>query len=515
MKSLSYLFIVSLLLSTSPLIAMERGSEEWENPIGSARKKQKITDNDQARKAPQALEGVPGINLLTSDLWQRFFCKFCSSYNIERGVFFQSNSDFRQLVLNGLRHLPFPTESFLRRYKSDLTNLRSLHLPNNQEIGDDFLANFLSLEHLSLVQNRKISNAGICQLPGLRSLDLSHNFKIEDISPFTNLTTLNLSHNIKIEYISQSTNLTNLNLSHNGKTPATVLLFLTNLRTLNLENNSRVTDEILIGVPDLISLDLSSNSKITDLDFTNLRSLKLGCNRKIYDTALSLLTTLEDLDLSCNRMITNDGVSHLVNLTSLDLSNNPKISHIPSSFTNLTSLNLSSIWRAHGMSWEPSEYHPVIPNKCLSPLTNLRFLNLYGNRRITSEALSQLTNLTYLDVRNTAGFNTTKITHLTKLTSLLLEGGGMANANSVCYEDHDFLSFTNLTFLTLVKTNTLTSGALRPLTSLTFLTLVEMKNFTNDALLTLTNLRNLSIKDCNKITPKGYSHIKYLRVKIR
>lgn len=79
---------------------------------------------------------------------------------------------------------------------------------------DKILSQLNNLRSLKLTSNSKITD--ISNVTGLVSLDLSHNQNITDISTLTNLVYLNLSHNNKIADISTLTNLTELNIKNNN-----------------------------------------------------------------------------------------------------------------------------------------------------------------------------------------------------------------------------------------------------------------------------------------------------------
>ena len=179
---------------------------------------------------------------------------------------------------------------------SDLTNLRSLYLGNNDISNITPLSNLTNLTTLNLNDNFVSDITPLSNLINLTTLDLGNN-DISDItllSNLINLTTLDLGNNdiSDITLLSNLINLTNLALGNNDISNITPLSNLTNLTNLNLDDNFISNITPLSNLTNLTNLNLGSNSisNIAPLSgLTNLRSLYLG-NNDISDITASFWT---------------------------------------------------------------------------------------------------------------------------------------------------------------------------------------------------------------------------------
>lgn len=241
-------------------------------------------------------------------------------------------------------------------YYSDVKNITSLDLTNENISNISGLENFIHLKSLDLSYNEIKDLSPITRLDEIENLNLSHN-QIEDvsyISNFVNLKELNLSDN-QISDLDHSRHLYMDTDKTYGETSDNVFTKLTHITSLDLSNSvlddyandrNRITDvEDLKVLTNLVSLNLNGNdiSSLDDLkNLNNLNTLKLS-DTEISDLDdLKNLSNITYLDISNNSSIDSDDLSDLKNLTNLKYLNasNDKIDDVSSlsGLTHLTTL---------------------------------------------------------------------------------------------------------------------------------------------------------------------------------
>jgi hypothetical protein len=182
----------------------------------------------------------------------------------------------------------------------------------------------------------------------------------------------------------------------------------------NMEYSFKVNNDILKLYPHLTYLYVHREAKITTIShLTNLKSLCAIGDFKITENSLSNLTCLKLWD----NPQTND-INHLTNLQTLVVGGSCEIDDKGTSkLTNLTSLyifyndKINTI--SHLVNLRKLSFFSKVCDNQISTLTNLTYLEMCGEHKVTNDDLLYLTNLTHLDI----GF-TRKITNLNHLTNL-------------------------------------------------------------------------------------------------
>lgn len=249
-------------------------------------------------------------------------------------------------------------------YYSDVKNITSLDLTNQDIKSIKGLENFVHLKSLDLSYNEVGYNKSDClspitRLDELENLNLSHN-QIEDVSYISNLVNLkelNLSdNNISDSDLDHSRNMyKDTDESDYDETSDNVFKKLTHITSLDLSNSilddyssnkNRISDiSNLKDMTSLLSLNLNGNdvSSLDDLkNLTNLNTLKLSDTDLSDLDFIEKLTGITYLDISNNSSIDSDDLNSLKNLTGLKYLNasNDKIDDVSSlsGLTHLTTL---------------------------------------------------------------------------------------------------------------------------------------------------------------------------------
>ena len=297
-----------------------------------------------------------------------------------------------------IRHLP-------SRAFAGLSNLKSLSLnSHNAEWSSvvlDIDARSLNMLHklqsLDLSQNNlwSLPGSALCDLPSLRSLNVSHNHLLD-------LADLGLSfeEGCNVE-------LTQIDLSHNQLTTlrgGDLKLASASLEKVDLSFNrlSILSDDALTHLHVLTELDLASNilAALPPALFSNSTSLE-----KLYlqNNSLTLLTPrlfaqlskLVSLNLSRNsiasHLLGDETFAGLTNLHALDLSFNHLSSIDTSVFATMTSLRLLNL--------QHNNVH-TISSAAFSPLKSLQILSMSFNNieRVEVAAFDGLSSLTSLSL---------------------------------------------------------------------------------------------------------------------
>lgn len=265
-------------------------------------------------------------------------------------------------------------------YFSDVKNITSLDLTNQNIRSIEGLENFAHLKSLNLSYNEIGYNKPDClspitRLDELENLNLSHN-NIDDIS-----------------YISNLVNLKELNLSDNN------ISDLDHSRNMYKDDNNtyygETSDNVFTKLTHIVSLDLS-NSIVDNYsgdrnDITSVSNLKV-------------ITSLVSLNLNGNNIGSLDSLQNLNNLTTLKLSD-----------TDIS--NLDFIEKLTGITYLDISNNGSIDSSDLSPLknlTNLKYLNASNDKIDDVSSLSGLTHLTTLYIEDNPIKDYTPILDITK-----------------------------------------------------------------------------------------------------
>ncbi len=263
---------------------------------------------------------------------------------------------------------------------------------------------------------------GLEYATGLKILNISSNYKIKDISPFSKLTKLEvlyISGNgvSNIKPLEKLTQLTELNIFRNRISNIKPLAKLTKLKKLSIGHNPISDLTPLKKLKNLKSLRLVEIEEIRDITpiagLTQLTELTLA-NIHIDDLApLAELKNLTELNLNDNYITDISALSGLTNLTALRLYHNlvKDISHLEG-LTNLTYLLLHS---------------SITDISALAGMTKLDKLMLYANYITDITPLAGLTNLTELRLEDNQISDITPLADLTNLTTLRLHNNQISD----------------------------------------------------------------------------------------
>ena len=307
-------------------------------------------------------------------------------------------------------------------YVPDSTKVLNLTRNWFKEVNPRQFRRFYNLVKLDLSWNNiaHLNNDSDTELSTLRDLDISHNWRLQDLNSaffasIPNLQKLFINDNdLEVSMFKGLRNLTYLDMSFNqpisvNSTPFMELEFLEDLNLAKcwLRN---LSDTFFTGLSNLLMLNLGYN----DLDYlpsgvfvelTKLKVLDLSYNRLYHSTSLPTdifqpLTHLEQLKLYMY------DIPHDVNYTYLD---NP-ISKIPS-LKQLYITGAPNTNFGHGYSsLRNLEYLEISGN--ISEINNETFVNLRYTRSlalslgsckfsyISRNAFTSLENLTSLDISN-------------------------------------------------------------------------------------------------------------------
>ena len=305
-------------------------------------------------------------------------------------------------------------------YVPDSTKVLNLTRNWFKEVNPRQFRRFYHLVELDLSYNGIIhlNNDSDTELSTLRDLDISHNWRLQDLNSaffasIPNLQNLSISGNdLEVSMFKGLRNLTYLDMSDNrpvnvNSTPFMDLEYLEdlNLAGCRLKN---LSDSMFTGLSNLLKLNLTTND-LYDLPsgvfvrLTKLKVLDLSYNRLYHTTSLPTdifqpLIHLEQLKLFM------DDIPHDVNYTYLD---NP-ISKIRS-LKRLYITGAPNTNFGHGYSsLKNLEYLKILGN--LSEINNETFFNLRYTRslalslgscklsNISRNAFTSLINLTSLDI---------------------------------------------------------------------------------------------------------------------
>lgn len=217
-----------------------------------------------------------------------------------------------------------------------IQKVTTLNFSNRNVDNTDWLKYFTELKEL------RLNNVG------LRSLDLSHNVKLETLLCYSNyLTELDLTNNKSLTFVSCFSNeLKSLDVSQNLELES---LYLTNnpLQALDVKNNTKLVSLDFSGTVSYI--DLSNNLNLKDLDCSD-------SDLSILD--VSMLSKLEflwcdDTNISSLDVSHNTALKELrcgnKKLTSLDVSKNIALEILAISQSLIASIDLTNNTELHGL----------------------------------------------------------------------------------------------------------------------------------------------------------------------
>jgi hypothetical protein len=176
---------------------------------------------------------------------------------------------------------------------SNLTGLTSLNLTDNHRITVSALNRMSMLQDLDLTRNYLVNleNATPATFPWITSLTSLNLQRAKR----------NIITDVQFQHLSESLLQLNLLGCNWGSYSNAGISVLTRLRSLNLSYNSVVSDVSLSCLVSLSSLNLSNNSSITDsslMFLRNLTFLNLDRNNNITSASIKFLSKLDQLRLS-------------------------------------------------------------------------------------------------------------------------------------------------------------------------------------------------------------------------
>lgn len=234
---------------------------------------------------------------------------------------------------------------------SNLTNLRTLHLYENQISDLSGVENLQLLTYLDLCFNQLSDITALSKLSSLRYLNLCNN-QISTISPLETLL-----------------NLETLYMSSNQIADLTPLKNMKKLARLELNVNKISNLGPLSGLSQLEELSLNNN-QVSDLhplgSLSHLRTLYLGLNRISDTSGLEPLASLSSLDLWANQIVDVSPLGSLTRLTGLELNDNEVVDISP-----LAALSLMEVLNLWGNNI--SDVTPILA------MTRLRWCELDDN----------------------------------------------------------------------------------------------------------------------------------------
>ena len=308
---------------------------------------------------------------------------------------------------------------------SELTGVRTLQLSFNGNLRDlTPLANMENLRRLTVVGSYRSSDPW----------DLTAADALSDISPLSaleNLTYLSLDYNgiSDLSALSALANLEELFLKHNNISDVSPLVELTGLTKLRLLGNP-VANAILLypltqqDTPVDIDIDVPEPMVIEVPDENLAASLRsaLGLAEDADITEVDMLGVTSLYYLPSSLITDLTGLEYATNLTSLTLPGSPSASLTDISplqgLTSLTSLNLDS-------NYQLSDLQP------LAGLVNLKELNLWGNDIVDVSALTDLVNLEILMLASNNISDITALAGLVKLERLSLNGNDISDVSAL------------------------------------------------------------------------------------
>ena len=421
----------------------------------------------------------------------------------------------------------------------NLSNLSSLDLRNNQLSSLEGLGQLSNLSYLDLRNNQLSSLEGLEQLSNLSSLDLGFNqlSSLEGLGQLSNLSSLDLDNNqlsnifrrlsnSNIKNLRQLHNLSLLRLGGNRLSNIKNLGQISNLSYLSLRQNQLSSLDDLGQLSNLSSLNVSWN-KLSSLkglgQLSNLSSLNVSWNKLSSLEGLGQLSNLSFLYLKGNKLSSLKGLGQLSNLSSLDLEDN-QLSSLEGlgQLSNLSSLNLEDnrlsslegLGQLSNLSYLNLSWNKLSSLEGLGKLSNLSYLDLGWNQLSNLEGLGQLSNLSYLNLTRAQLSSLEGLGQFSNLSSLdlrenqlsSLEGLGQLNNLSSLYLRENQLSsleglgqLSNLSSLDLEGNQLSSLEGLGLLSNLSSLDLRENQLSSLEGLGQLSNLSYLNFRK-NKLT---------------
>jgi Leucine-rich repeat (LRR) protein len=277
--------------------------------------------------------------------------------------------------------------------------------------------------------------------PGLTSLDLSSNTKLEELNitgckvtsldltadtaltsvnctGMKSLTSINVSTCNNLQYLYVGSNLlTSIDLTNNTALKE-LSVYQNQLSTLDVSYNTALTKLYAFENTNMTSLDVSNNTALTYLSVysNNMPSLDVTKNTKLQ-TLLCFRNELTSLDVSENTALTYLSV-YGNQLDSLNVSNNTKLTTLLCFNNQLTSLDLSSNTALQNLSC----YGNQLASLDLSNCTGLKNLDCHNNLltvlKINPADASQVTFLSFGDNQLTSCPDLTDYSNLVNKTGV-------------------------------------------------------------------------------------------------
>ena len=383
-------------------------------------------------------------------------------------------------------------------YVPDSTKVLNLDDNRFKEVNLRQFRRFYNLVELDLRTNgiRHLNNDSDTELSTIRDLDISHNYRLQDLNSvffanIPNLQKLSIGGNeLVVSTFKGLRNLTYLDMSSNklisvNSTPFIELEYLEdlNLGWCELKN---LSDTMFIGISNLLMLNLQGNHlhhlpsgvfvgltklKVLDLSYNNLDHLPSG--------VFVRLTKLKILDLSNNNLdhLPSGVFFRLTKLEVLYLSSND-LDHLPSGiFVGLTKLHVLDL------SYNRLYHSTSLPTDIFQPLIHLEQLKLFMND------IPHDVNYTYVD---------NPISKIPRLKQLYITGAPNTNFG------HGYSSLKNLEYLeisgNISEINNETFFNLRYTRSLALsLRSCKLSNISPNAFTSLKNLTSLDISNSRSL----------------
>ncbi|ODV95306.1 hypothetical protein PACTADRAFT_50048 [Pachysolen tannophilus NRRL Y-2460] len=296
------------------------------------------------------------------------------------------------------------------KFVNDLpTKIQKLILKNNALDGLCSFEKFHDLHYLDISSNSFDKIIDLNSLYNITNIIASSNVinSLDGLNSLGTLIELDLSNNKlrgKIDFNQfKLPNLQNLNLSGNEITHLKGLSKLTALVTLRADENNLETIEFETVHMKLkkICLEMNNLKELNCEFFPNLRVLRIDGNDIIYLSGCDKLKYLEELSAKSQQQesIINEIIEELNDVKMLDLAGTTslRLNQFKSSFSNVTSLNLSAM----NIEKLPFNFHEIFCNvrdlnlnfNKLTDISSLKNLNKLKNLYLVSNNLKDLESL--------------------------------------------------------------------------------------------------------------------------
>ncbi|GGD48647.1 leucine-rich repeat domain-containing protein [Lacimicrobium alkaliphilum] len=401
------------------------------------------------------------------------------------------------------------------------TDMEALDIRNIEVTDVGGLKELESLTHLTLSNTRLNTLSFLVDLNNLKSLDISYNYQVRDLSALLNqgqLESLNIEGLSQIDTspLDQLTALKELSLGGSGgELDIEFVEQLTELEALSVKNTNLLSGyQTIVNLTKLKSLTLSQVD-ISTLGFlaelTALESLDLSGNRRISDiSAIGQLTNLEELSLAqLDNLSELQPLSGLSSLKSLDLSNtgNYGISLNTEALTELEQLTYLNISNSHIndlsflssiISLQTLEAEYLNTNGSLPDLSALEGLEaVYWGYLNEQDAinLGTASSVALLSIKELQTSDFGFLKEMDNLQILVVESGSYATTSGDGLE-----LLTNLEALYVGRNQIETMPDLAELTKLSSVTMQSRRLTSLNFLKNTSSLRYLDVRQANELT---------------